>query len=156
MLRHERMLRIPTLVEYRMRADSLGNRKALNGTLAAWLALCANMVVAMECIPVDPAKLTERTRASSVLFEPTFSVSCSGHKNSTAPRFSEGEISAAADGIQPERTRCRASLRSFCNELKTAQFNVPSGKEWMPTVPGLTPRAIKVKRNHITLHYTFK
>jgi hypothetical protein len=139
-----------------MQTNSHLRHKASRTLFVGLVALYTPIASATECLPVNTAKLGERLGISSSAFEASANATCSANKKAaTASSLSEG-IAANGGWESAEPTRCRSSLRSFCTELKTAQFNVPSGKEWMPTVPGLTPRAIKVKRNHISFHYTFK
>jgi hypothetical protein len=136
-----------------MKTFSLASLKIVSTTAVVWFAMSVCEGSASDCVSVNAAKLGERLGMSSVTFAHTGSQSCDTRKRAVT---ANADLAIATEIDNIARTRCRSSLRAFCTELKTAQFNVPSGKEWMPSVPGLTPRAIKVRKNHVSLHYTFK
>jgi hypothetical protein len=67
--------------------------------------------------------------------------------------------SAAQKNLQepePQRSRCAEATRQFCTDFANAEFEFRPLKALLPATPRLTPHNVYVRRNKVTVAYTFK
>jgi len=60
------------------------------------------------------------------------------------------------EAVEPSNSRCSEGTRQFCSDLANAQFEFKPLKGLLPDIPRLTPHNVYVRRNKVTVAYTFK
>jgi hypothetical protein len=57
---------------------------------------------------------------------------------------------------EPPKSRCSEATRQFCSDLANAQFEFKPLKVLLPDIPRLTPHNVYIRRNKVTVAYTFR
>ena len=60
------------------------------------------------------------------------------------------------DGRVPARTACQTTARDFCYDLAQRRIVYRAAREYMPSVAGLSPEGVSVRRNRVVLTYSFR
>jgi len=120
-------------------------RAGLRTVFAALLVSAAAHCVAQDGL----AMLPPEAREAGAAYRKMMAADNNGAKSSAAER-------ANYEPAETPRTRCSEATRQFCSDLANAQFEFKPFKALLPDVPRLTPHNVYIRRNKITVAYTFK
>lgn len=115
---------------------------------AAWLPVAA--VMASHCHAQDGVGgLPGEARNAGAAYRKLVAADNHGARTSAAERKNYEETDTP-------KSRCSEAARQFCGDLANAQFEFKPFKALLPDVPKLKPHNVYIRRNKVTVAYTFK
>jgi hypothetical protein len=116
----------------------------------------------------DTGEISLRSKALASASAAALSAAPAFSAPAPASRHSEGLPASGRDPLPqllladeldervPTRSACQTTARDFCYDLAQRRIVYRAAREYMPSVAGLSPEGISVRRNRLIVTYSFK